>query len=64
MADTDSTPDTGRIVLLDVPGQPLALTLHDADGQIGAAVLEPLDALALAADLVASARRRLAGGAA
>ncbi|NUB25756.1 hypothetical protein [Azospirillum brasilense] len=59
---TNSSLITSRVVLHDVPGQPLAVALHDADDQSLKFELEPLDALAFAVDLITSARRRLAGG--
>lgn len=52
-----------RLVLMDVPGQPLALAVHDQAGERVAVAVKPMDALALAVDLTSSARRRLAGGA-
>ncbi|CAO3445813.1 hypothetical protein [Azospirillum argentinense] len=53
-----------RLVLMDAPGQPLALAVHDQADERAAVVLKPLNALALAVDLTSSARNRLAGGAA
>jgi hypothetical protein len=43
----------------DPPGQPAALTLHDSDGAIGSIVLGPADAVAVASDLLLTARARL-----
>lgn len=53
----------GRVVIMDVPGQPLAVALLDADGQLAAVEIDPLDLLALAVDAITSSRRRLMGGA-
>ncbi|MBP2291022.1 hypothetical protein [Azospirillum rugosum] len=53
-----------RLVLKDVPGQCLALALHDQDGEKVAVNIKPTDALALAVDLTSSTRQRMKGGAA
>ncbi|MGY0790932.1 hypothetical protein ACW7BJ_16320 [Azospirillum argentinense] len=55
-------PAKARAVLLDVPGQPIVLSLQGAAGERLDAPLQPGEALALAADLIASARSRIAGG--
>lgn len=49
-----------RVVLVDEPAAPLWLSLYGECGRIGTAELSPLRALALAGDLLAAARCRLA----
>jgi hypothetical protein len=53
---------TGRVMLRDTHGEPLVLAIDPAAGPALAVTLAPLRALALAEDLIAGARRRLAEG--
>ncbi|QCO14009.1 hypothetical protein D3869_01495 [Azospirillum brasilense] len=62
MSRITQTDAAARPVIFDVPGKPLVLALIGADGKLQGVELEPLDALALAVDLITSARRRLVGG--
>jgi len=56
------TPDPFRLVLVDDPAGPLVLRVYGADpAPLVAVTLAPLRALALAADLVEAARRRIEG---
>jgi hypothetical protein len=48
-----------RAIVSDPPGQPATLTLYDSDGAIGSIVLGPADAVALASDLLLTARAGL-----
>jgi hypothetical protein len=48
-----------RAVVADPPGQPATLTLYNDRGALGSIVLGPADAVALASDLLLTARARL-----
>jgi hypothetical protein len=48
-----------RTIVSVPPGQPTTLTLYYRDGALGSIVLGPADAVALASDLLLTARARL-----
>ncbi len=52
------TPRAGRAAISDPPGAPSMLTLYSADEALAELQLAPAEALALASDLLLSARRR------
>jgi ethanolamine utilization microcompartment shell protein EutS len=52
------SPRATRAVVADPPGQPTTLTLYDDAGALGAIILGPGDAVALASDLLLTARLR------
>lgn len=56
----DASRGARRVLVRDVADAPLELVLYDGDAAPVRADLQPLHALALAADLVEGARRRLA----
>ena len=45
--------------VLDPPGEPTTLVLYDAEGELVRLILGPADAMALASDLLRSARARM-----
>jgi hypothetical protein len=51
--------DPVRAIVTDVPGQVIALSLYGADGHAAVARLSAHRALAVAAELIEAARRRL-----
>ncbi len=53
-----ATPRAGRAAISDPPGAPLMLTLCSADEALAELQVAPTEALALASDLLLSARRR------
>ncbi len=54
----DHPPVAGRAVISDPPGSPSMLTLYSADQALAELQLAPAEAVALASDLLLSARRR------
>src|SRR5262245_1633924 len=56
---TSGTTRATRAVVSDPPGQPATLTLYGDSGALGSIALGPADAVALASDLLLTARARL-----
>ena len=54
----DDMPVAGRAVVSDPPGAPSILTLYTGDQALAELQLGPAEAVALASDLLLSARRR------
>jgi len=54
-----AVPRATRAIVSDPPGQPARLTLYDAEGALGSIALGPAEAVALASDLLLTARVRL-----
>ncbi len=54
----DPAPRAGRAVVSDPPGAPSMLTLYTGDHALAELQLAPAEAVALASDLLLSARRR------
>ena len=52
------TPRAGRAVVADAGGGPAVLTLYSSDDALAGLELAPAEAVALASDLLLSARRR------
>lgn len=52
------SPRATRAVVADPPGEPATLTLYDDAGALGSIALGPADAVALASDLLLTARLR------
>jgi ethanolamine utilization microcompartment shell protein EutS len=52
------SPRATRAVVADPPGQPATLTLYDDAGALGSVELGPAEAVALASDLLLTARLR------
>ena len=52
------TPRAGRAVVSDPPGAPSMLTLHTSDQALASLELAPSECVALASDLLLSARAR------
>jgi len=62
IAGTDPTPAATRVMLVEVPGQPAKLLLCNDSAALASLIVSPADAIALASDLLLSARRRMGRG--